>query len=79
MAVDPEKIETIKGWLRPKNIVEVTWFMGLIGYYTRFIQGFSKIAHPFTSLQKKRIKFEWTIECEEISKHLKEFKNCRSK
>jgi hypothetical protein len=40
-------------------------FMGLARYYMRFIEGFSKIVHPITSLQNKRIKFEWKIECEE--------------
>jgi hypothetical protein len=72
IAVDPEKIEAIKGWPRPKNISEVRSFMGLAGYYRRFIEGFSKIAHPITSLQKKGIKFEWTTKCEENFQHLKE-------
>jgi hypothetical protein len=40
--------------------------MGLNRYYMTFIEGFSKIVHPITSLQKKRIKFEWTTRCEEI-------------
>jgi hypothetical protein len=45
--------------------------MGLAGYYRIFIEGFSKIAHPITSLQKKGVKFEWTSECEESFQHLK--------
>jgi hypothetical protein len=72
IAVDPEKIEAIKGWPTPKNISEVRSFMGLAGYYRRFIEGFSKIAHPITSLQKKGIKFEWTTKCEESFQHLKD-------
>jgi len=40
--------------------------MGIVGYYKRFLAGFSKIAHPITSLKKKGIKFEWTSKCEEI-------------
>jgi hypothetical protein len=71
IAVDPEKIEAIKSWPTPKNISEVRSFMGLAGYYRRFIAGFSKIAHPITSLQKKGIKFEWTTKCEESFQHLK--------
>jgi hypothetical protein len=44
--------------------------MRLAGYCRRFIEGFSKIAHLITSLQKKGVKFEWTHECEEIFQHL---------
>jgi hypothetical protein len=45
--------------------------MGLVGYYRRFIEGFSKIAHPITSLQKKGVRFEWTPYCERNFQHLK--------
>jgi hypothetical protein len=54
------------------NVLEVTSFMGLVGYYRRFITRFSNISHPITSLQKKGIKFEWTSECEENFILLKE-------
>ena len=46
--------------LTPKNVTEVRYFMGLVGYYKRFIEGFSKVAHAITSLQRKGIKFKWT-------------------
>jgi hypothetical protein len=72
IAVDPEKIEAIKEWPTPKNVTKVRSFMGLVGYYRRFIEGFSKISHPITSLQKKGIKFEWTPKCEESFQLLKE-------
>ena len=42
--VDPEKIEAIMNWLTPRNVTDVKYFMGLAGYYRRFIEGFSKVA-----------------------------------
>ena len=57
ISVDPDKIEAIKNWPTPKNVIEVRYFMGLAGYYRRFIEGFSKVAHAITSLQTKGIKF----------------------
>jgi hypothetical protein len=53
IAVDPEKIEAIREWSTPKNVKEFRSFMGLDGYYKRCIAGFSRIAHPNTSLQRK--------------------------
>jgi hypothetical protein len=72
IAVDPKKIEAIRGWPTPKNVSDVISFMGLVGYYRRFIVGFSKIAHPITSLQKKETKFEWKLKCEKNFNLLKE-------
>ena len=60
ISVDPEKIETIMNWPNQRNVIDVRYFMGLVGYYKRFIEGFSKVAHSITSLQNKGIKFEWT-------------------
>jgi hypothetical protein len=45
IALDPEKIEAIREWLAPKNVIEVRSFMGIAGYYKIFIEGFSNIAH----------------------------------
>jgi hypothetical protein len=70
--VDPEKVEAIREWLAPRNVVEVRSFIGLVGYYRRFIAGFSKIAHPITSLQRKEKKFQWTEECEKSFQRLKQ-------
>jgi hypothetical protein len=53
--VDPEKIKAIEEWPTPRNVAEVRSFMGLVGYYKRFIEGFSKNAHPSMSLQKKGV------------------------
>ena len=66
ISVDPEKIEAIMNWPTPRNVRDVRYFMGLAGYYMRFIEGFSKVAHAITSLQRQGIKFEWTLKCEEI-------------
>jgi hypothetical protein len=70
--MDPKKIEVIKSWLVPTNISNVRSFMGLYGYYMKFIVVFSKIGHPITSLQKKGVKFEWNTKCEENFQHLKD-------
>jgi hypothetical protein len=69
--VDPEKIEAIGGWSTPKNVTDIRSFMGHASYYRRFIEGFSKIVHPINSLQKKRVKFHWTLDCEKSFQHLK--------
>jgi hypothetical protein len=60
IVVDPEKIEAIREWSTPKNVSEVISFMGLDGYYRRFIVGFLRISHQITSLQRKEKKFQWT-------------------
>jgi hypothetical protein len=69
--VDPEKVAVVREWSAPKSVTEVRSFMGLAGYYRRFIGGFSKIEHPITSLQRKGMKFQWTTECERSFQHLK--------
>jgi hypothetical protein len=72
IVVGPKKIEAIREWLAPNNVTEVRSFMGLVGYYRRFIEVFSRIAHPITSLQNKGVKFQWTLDCEKSSQHLKQ-------
>ncbi|GKF52135.1 putative reverse transcriptase domain-containing protein [Tanacetum coccineum] len=57
--VDPAKIESVKDWASPKTPMEIRQFLGLAGYYRRFIEGFSKIAKPMTKLTQKKVKFEW--------------------
>ena len=71
ISVDPEKIEAILNWPTPRNAIDVRYFTGLAGYYRRFIEGFSKVAHAITSLKKKGVKFEWTSKCEESFQRLK--------
>ncbi|GJW27176.1 putative reverse transcriptase domain-containing protein [Tanacetum coccineum] len=57
--VDPAKIESIKDWASPKSPTEIRQFLGLAGYYRRFIEGFSKIAKSMTKLTQKGVKFDW--------------------
>ncbi|GKA00021.1 putative reverse transcriptase domain-containing protein [Tanacetum coccineum] len=57
--VDPAKIESIKDWASPKTPTEIQQFLGLAGYYRRFIEGFLKIAKPMTKLTQKKVKFIW--------------------
>ncbi|GKE76938.1 putative reverse transcriptase domain-containing protein, partial [Tanacetum coccineum] len=55
--VDPVKIEAVKDWTSPTTPTEVRQFLGLAGYYRRFIEGFSKIAKPLTELTQKNKKY----------------------
>nr|GFB33729.1 putative reverse transcriptase domain-containing protein [Tanacetum cinerariifolium] len=56
--VDPAKIESIKDWTSPKSPTDIRQYLGLAGYYRRFIEGFSKITKPMTKLTQKNVKFE---------------------
>ncbi|GKB02528.1 hypothetical protein Tco_0830617 [Tanacetum coccineum] len=56
--VDPVKIKSIKDWASPKTPTEIRQFLVLVGYYRRFIKGFSKIAKPMTKLTQKKVAFE---------------------
>ena len=71
--VDPKKIKAIEYWLVPKDVINVWSFMGITGYYQRFIEGFSRIANPITSLQKKGKKFDWNQKCKDSFKKLKPY------
>ena len=63
--VDPKKVEAVANWPRPTSVKEIRSFLGLAGYYRRFVQDFSKIAAPMTRLTKKNQRFTWTDQCEE--------------
>ncbi|KAL8121526.1 hypothetical protein AgCh_018308 [Apium graveolens] len=69
--VDPAKIEAITNWERPKTPTEVRSFLGLAGYYRRFVQNFSRIATPLTKLTRKNEKFIWNDKCEKSFQELK--------
>ncbi|GKF31554.1 putative reverse transcriptase domain-containing protein, partial [Tanacetum coccineum] len=70
--VDPAKIEAVKNWASPTTPSEIRQFLGLAGYYRRFIEGFSKIAKPVTELTQKNQKFDWGEEQEEAFQLLKQ-------
>ncbi|GKC84875.1 putative nucleotidyltransferase, ribonuclease H [Tanacetum coccineum] len=70
--VDPTKIEAVKNWASPTTPSEIRQFLGLAGYYRRFIEGFSKIAKPMTELTQKNQKFDWGEEQEEAFQLLKQ-------
>ncbi|KAL5787294.1 hypothetical protein ACOSP7_004243 [Xanthoceras sorbifolium] len=68
---DPKKIEAIVEWKPPRNVTEVRSFLGLAGYYRRFVKGFSSIASPLTKLLHKNVIFEWTDRCQAAFDRLK--------
>ena len=72
ISVDPQKIEAIVDWKSPTNITEVRSFLGLAGYYRKFVEGFSKIATPLTKLTRKEEKFIWSEACQNSFDELKQ-------
>ena len=71
MATDPSKITAVKEWPVPSNVTELRSFLGLCGYYRRFIKGFSAIAKCLHRLTEKGRQFAWTTECQEAFELLK--------
>jgi hypothetical protein len=72
ISVDPAKVKEIVVWSIPTTVTEIRSFLGLVGYYQRFIEGFSKIAKPMTSLLEKGREFKWDEKCQESFDQLKE-------
>ena len=74
IAVDPSKVTDVLNWKAPTDVGEIHSFLGLAGYYRRFIEGFSKLAKPMTALLEKNAKFVWSEKCqanfEELKKRL---------
>jgi hypothetical protein len=70
--VDPQKVQAVVNWDRPHNVSEVRSFLGMAGYYRRFVEGFSKIAIPLTQLTHKQTKFKWSDACESSFQELKD-------
>jgi len=69
--VDPGKVQDVLDWEAPTSVPEICSFLGLAGYYRRFIPEFSRIAKPMTELLKKGVKFYWSAQCEEAFQKLK--------
>ena len=72
IAVDPQKIKAISDLPIPKDVANIRSFMGLTGYYRRFIEGLSRISYPITSLQRKGVKFVCSSKCQEIFDKIKD-------
>ena len=69
--VDSQKIAAVKQWPRPTSATDIKSFLGLAGYYIRFVEGFSSIASPLTRLTQKMVKFQWSDDCEKSFTELK--------
>jgi hypothetical protein len=65
ISVDPAKVKEIMEWRVPTTVTEIRSFLGLAGYYRRFIEGFSKIVKPMTSLLEKGREFKWDEKCQD--------------
>ncbi|KAD5961899.1 hypothetical protein E3N88_13372 [Mikania micrantha] len=69
--MDPAKVEAITKWPTPTSVTEIRSFLGLAGYYRRFVEGFSKIVLPLTQLLRKGVKYSWNDEREKSFQELK--------
>ena len=71
VSVNPGKVEGVMSWERPKSVFEIRSFLGLAGYYRRFIEDFSRRVAPMTRLTMKEVKFVWDDSCERAFQELK--------
>lgn len=71
ISVDPDKVVAVREWKQPTTVTEIRSFLGLAGYYRRFIENFSLIASPLTKLTRKGVPFLWTDTCEKSFQELK--------
>jgi hypothetical protein len=71
LAMDPKKVANILDWKAPRDVRGIKSFIGMTRYYRCFIEGFSKIARPMTTLLEKKVEFRWTLECQESFEALK--------
>ncbi|RVW43163.1 ATPase 11, plasma membrane-type [Vitis vinifera] len=71
ISVDLGKVDVVSNWRRPNTVTEIRSFLGLVSYYRRFIEGFSKIAPTSDPIDLERVKFEWSNDCEHGFQELK--------
>ena len=71
VSVDPQKVEAVVNWKPPKNVSKVRSFLGLAGYYRKFVEGFSKIVAPLTKLTRKDVKYDWVDAYQQSYEELK--------
>ena len=71
ISIDPGKVDAMSNWRRPNTMIKIQSFLGLAGYYRRFIEEFSKIALSLTSLTQKGVKFEWSNDYDRSFQELK--------
>jgi hypothetical protein len=77
--VDLGKVNEILNWKQPKDVSKIRSFLGLAGYYRRFIEGFSKLQKPLTSLLEKDKEFKWDEACQKCLEQLKEKLTCHTR
>jgi hypothetical protein len=73
ITVDPDKVKDVLDWKPPTSVTQVQIFLGLAGYYQRFIPNFSKVSKPITELMKKGTKYVWSKDCDDVFQTLKKF------
>jgi hypothetical protein len=71
ISVDPSKVQDVLSWNTPTSVSDIRSFLGLAGYYRRFIEGFTRISKPMTELLEKDKEFKWTSACESSFQELK--------
>ncbi|XP_062176055.1 uncharacterized mitochondrial protein AtMg00860-like [Alnus glutinosa] len=71
LIVDPDKVKVVVEWEQSANVREIRSFLGIAGYYRRFIEGFFALSGPLTALTRKNAQYEWSEECEASFHELK--------
>ena len=71
VSMNPKKVEVVMSWERPKSVFEIRSFLGLVGYYRKFIKDFFRLAAPMTRLTRNEVRCEWNDLCERAFQELK--------